>query len=122
MEIRKLLNGKYEFINESKGNRQGFYHRVVLHKNICETHIELADKKVQYYNRTWECYQFQTAMQSCIRDLIKDKETRFLNLCKEKYNIKRLTQAKREQALKTFEELEEIKELRQCYAELEYRG
>ena len=118
MEIRKLSNG-YQFVNNSRGNRSGFIHETTLFNNIG---LEVGTYKIQYYNRTWECYQFQTVMQSCISKIIEDKKNNFIRLAKEKYNIKRLTKEKREQAERVFEEMEQIKELRKIYKELDYRA
>jgi hypothetical protein len=118
MEIRKLSNG-YQFVNNSRGNRSGFVHETTLFNN---NGLEVGNYKIQYYNRTWECYQFQTVMKNCISKIIEEKKDNFIRLAKEKYNIKRLTKEKREQAEQVFEEMEQIKELRKMYKELDNRA
>lgn len=67
MEIRKLSNG-YQFVNNSRGNRSGFVHETTLFNN---NGLEVGNYKVQYYNRTWECYQFQTVMKNCISKIME---------------------------------------------------
>lgn len=113
METKVLKKG-YEFVNENGGNRVGFYHKSTLLKNG----YEIAVAKVQYYNRTWECYTYQTSMKKCISNLLEEKKERFINNYKYNNNIKRLTQSRKEQVLKDFEELEGVKELNEIYATL----
>lgn len=108
------VNG-YEFINEYKKTKNGFCHKTILrdrNRNI------IANYKVNYYNRTWERYTFQTVMMGCISSLIENKFDDFLRLAKEKYGIKRLSKEKKEQARKVFENLTEIKELQEVYYNL----
>lgn len=117
MEIRELSNG-FKFVNNSRGNRSGFVHETTLLSN---NGLEVGTYKIQYYNRTWECYQYQTVMRSCIHDIIEKRKENFIKLAKEQYNIKRLTKEKRKQAEAVFENMEQIKELRKMYEELENR-
>ena len=58
---------------ESRGNRSGFFHRVQVLNKFGECLIE---KKVQYYNRTWECYTFQSAMRQA-----QEKLEKYLTKC-----------------------------------------
>ena len=53
----KVNDKDYQFINAYRKNRSGFVHE-------CELHIgfQVFDAKCQYYNRTWECYTYQTVM------------------------------------------------------------
>ena len=108
------VNG-YEFINEFGGTRNGFYHKTILKD---KNGNEIADYKVNYCNRTWESYTFQSVMKNCVYTLIENKFVDFLRLAKEKYGIKRLSKTKKEQARKVFEGLTEIKELQKVYCEL----
>lgn len=108
------VNG-YEFINEFGDTRNGFYHKTIL-KN--KNGNVIAENKINYLNRTWERYTFQTVMMGCISSLIENKFDDFLRLAKEKYGIKRLSKTKKEQARKVFEELTEIKELQEVYNNL----
>lgn len=113
MEIKKLKND-YQFVNEGKGNRVGFYHKSILFKGT----RQIAEYKIQYYNRTWECYRFQTCMKNCISNYIDKELERYIQRYKKENNITRLISAKRDEATKQFEEQAEIKELREIYKEL----
>ena len=117
MEIRKLKNG-YQFVNNWKSNRSGFVHETTLFN---EYGRELGRYKCQYYNRTWECYEYQTVMKNCIYDLIEKKKKAFIQRSKEKKGIKRLLQKEKEIILQHFEQLKQTKEYRQIYKELDNR-
>ena len=90
MELRKITinDSEYIFINESKSNKRGFYHKTTLFVND----VELTTQKVQYYNRTWEMYPFESVMRKAINTLIEELESDFIKHYKNKYNITRLTQ------------------------------
>lgn len=111
--LKKEINGvEYEFVNESRGNRSGFVHESKLFKDG----RLIGERKVQYYNRTWECYRYQTVMIGLIRCLIDSYEEKFKNRWKDEHNVKRLTQAKKESMLEDLKnnppkEYVELKEL-----------
>lgn len=92
--IKKEINGnEYTFINSFRGNRSGFVHETQLFKN----NNPIGDAKVQYYNRTWESYEYQSVMKRCVYELMELAEQKFFNAWKNERNIKRLTQAKRDE-------------------------
>lgn len=116
MEIKEIMvNGnRYTFTNEFKSNRQGFKHLTTVFWNG----RELGDYSKQYYNRTWESYEYQSVMRGCINNLIEKHYNNFIDVYKGKYNINRLIKAKREDADREFNELAEVKEFKQVLAEL----
>jgi len=57
----------YSFILSSKGNKCGFIHKATLY----EGERELTSRQVQYYNRTWEEYQFQAVMKLVVEKALK---------------------------------------------------
>ena len=71
-------NKDYQFINAYRKNRSGFVHE-------CELHIgaQVFDAKCQYYNRTWECYTYQSVMVEALHNYREYVESvlknRFLN-------------------------------------------
>ena len=72
-KIKKLENMKHEFqfVNEWGRTRNGFYHKstlFMLYDNGGSCDVNTA--KVNYLNRTWESYNFQTSMQRCVLDFI----------------------------------------------------
>lgn len=90
--IKKNINGnEYLFINHSRSNRSGFVHETELFKN----NSLIAEDKIQYYNRTWECYRYQTVMRSVISRLTENLKDNFISNWKENHGIKRLTETKR---------------------------
>ena len=95
MEIRKITinDREYTFINESKSNYKGFYHKTTL---LVNNDVELTTQKIQYYNRTWEIYTFYSVMNKAINTLIEELESDFIKNYKEEYKISRLTQKEME--------------------------
>lgn len=84
---------KYEIVNNSRGNRSGFVHEstIFLHG------VEIITNKVQYYNRTWECFEFQSSMSGAIYKLLDMATDRITKQFKQQNNIKRLTEKTRTQ-------------------------
>ena len=68
------LNEKYNVVCNSESTRTGFRHVATLHKNG----FSIAKSKCLYYNRTWECYEFESV-------LVKIIEDNFTGTEKEKY-------------------------------------
>ena len=91
MNITKNINGnEYSFINHSRSNRSGFVHETKLYKN----NSLIAENKVQYYNRTWEVYTYQTVMKGAVYALMDAEFEAFKADYKIQHDIKRLTKAK----------------------------
>ena len=100
----KIINGnEYTFINNSRGNRSGFVHETKLYKN----NALIGQNKVQYYNRTWECYTYQSVMKGVVYTLINAEYEAFKNEYKERHNIKRLTKAKETEVYKELSLIEQ---------------
>lgn len=95
METTKIIvNGKeYLFVNESKGNRNGFKHCTTLLIN----NNEVADVAIQYYNRTWETYRYRTSMCKAIQQMIDCRKSRLESDFRRNYNISRMTKQRREE-------------------------
>jgi transcription antitermination factor NusG len=89
MEIKKLNinNNEYEFVNEFKSTRNGFKHITTLFLNG----YKLGDATINYINRTWEMYEYQSVMKKVVNELIHEIETDFIEHYKSKHNISRLT-------------------------------
>ena len=117
MTIRKITaNGnEYEFINDSRNTRSGFAHDTTLFRNG----EEIGRATAIYYNRTWERYRYQTAMQICINDIIEKKYEDYIKFFKEFFCIKRLTSERRVEADRNFYECIDIKELQEVCKQLE---
>lgn len=101
MDIRKeIINGKeYMFVNSFRGNRSGFVHETTLLRDG----REIGCYKIQYYNRTWERYTYQSVMVGCVRELLDDCREAFERAWRNDHGVKRMTEAKREEMNRDFE-------------------
>ena len=69
MIYNKEINGvKFTLVCESWCTRYSWGHEVTLYKN---DYAKIGRAKIRYYNRTWECYQYQSAIQRVIYDAIQ---------------------------------------------------
>lgn len=78
---------KYEFICMSEKNYNGFKHIARLYVdgefvNRCER---------QYYNRTWEMYDYQSVMMDIIKEQIEYLNTFYIEKFKTEKGYKRMT-------------------------------
>lgn len=91
---RKTINGnEYAFYNSFRGNRSGFVHETELYRNgILE-----GTNKIQYYNRTWESYEYQSVMRRCVSKLLEECKEAYKTAWKNDHGIKRLTESKRKE-------------------------
>ena len=114
MTIKKYVatsdNGNYEFVCESVGTRSGFAHNVTMFRNG----YELLKHRVNYLNRTWECWQFQTAIRGAINTLEEREKERAKAMYKSVNNISRLTAKRKlelEERYKTNSRIQACEEL-----------
>ncbi len=108
---KSINNNEYMFFNHSRSNHSGFVHETELYKND----RLIGEYKIQYYNRTWECYQFQSVMRGVINSLIAEAKEEYKNAYKKAHNIKRLTEAKRAEMQTEFEKDTFVNELENLY-------
>lgn len=92
--LKKLLiNGKEVTFNcKAKKTKNGFAHE-------CEMHVNgnwYSKVKVNYYNRTWEAYQFQTAMKNAVYDVLEVLYKATEMTLKFSENWKRISKGRRE--------------------------
>lgn len=114
---KKEINGnEYSFYNSSRGNRSGFVHESKLYKNG----RLIGQNKIQYYNRTWECYTYQSVMKGIVGYLLEDIENEYKVNYKLINNIKRLTEARKNEMIKAFSENTPVEylELAELYSQL----
>jgi hypothetical protein len=93
-----------EFINKSVGTKNGFAHISQLF-NDGEL---LAEVKLNYLNRTWEAYQFQSSMQQAVHMAIEAEVLREKSL----RGISSLTKAKREEIINESKLIQQLKEIK----------
>lgn len=94
MEIRKFTVGDYdyEFVCESGNTRNGFYHKASLFKSNKDSSWKIAESKVNYLNRTWESYRYQTAMSNALYDYSNERYERLLKDFKNSRGYAKMTQ------------------------------
>ena len=117
MDIRTIkVNGKeYNFLCNWRKNRSGFVHEVELKNADGWT---LSNFKVQYYNRTWERYRYQSAMSGCVSALESDRKELLKRNFMTEHNYKKLTESRRVDLEKVYNEDSELKELANLYSEV----
>lgn len=70
MIYNKEINGvKFTLVCESWQNKKSWGHKVSLYRNYS---FLVGSANIRYYNRTWECYQYQTAIKSVIYNAIEE--------------------------------------------------
>lgn len=114
MEIRKVnFKGReYQIINESWSNSYAWGHKSTLLRNG----VELASTKVRYYNRTWECYQYQTSMYRVVNQYLDEIEREYINNYKIEKEIERFKRGEKARVIEEFKttplylEIQEIRE------------
>lgn len=115
---KSINNNEYEFINSSRGNRSGFVHETRLYKNG----DLIGEHKIQYYNRTWESYQYESVMKGLVNILLGCEFDRFKAYWKQKHNVKRLTKAKESEMMQDLAKYKPAfyEDLQQLYHSLNY--
>ena len=75
--------------------------------------------KIRYYNRTWECYQYQSVIKSVISDYLNYLLNEYVDDYKADNNIKRLKKSIRDELVKQCKESNEFyQKLETFYKEL----
>lgn len=103
----KINNNTYELLCETWETYRAWGHRVILLRND----VELNERKIRYYNRTWECYRYQTCMSACILDYREKELQFFLDRYKFDNNISRFKKGEKVKAIALFFEQLRTKEI-----------
>ena len=74
--------------------------------------------KIRYYNRTWECYQYQSVIKSVLNDYIDYLIKDYINDYKTQNNITRLKSQQREELIKQAKQTPLVEKLETFYKEL----
>lgn len=83
----------FSFVNESKNTRNGFSHNTHLFLN--DHYLESG--KINYINRTWESYQYQTSMYQAVKNYLNAIIERYKRWFLEKNNYKRMTKERKKE-------------------------
>lgn len=113
---KSINNNEYTFVNRSLSNRSGFVHETELYQND----RFIGAYRIQYYNRTWECYQFQSVMRGVLNTIIGEEFEAFKTNWKRYNNVKRLTKQKHEAMMQDYTDNKPsfIEELEKLYTML----
>lgn len=89
MELIKIAvdDNEYTFVNETESTRSGFCHKSTLFNQYGSA---IGNNRVNYYNRTWESYRYQTVMRGVVSGLIENRESVLKNDFKAVKGIKSL--------------------------------
>lgn len=69
MIYNKVIDGvKFTFVCETWNTRNSWGHKVTLYRG---DFLEVDRAKIRYYNRTWECYLYQSVILNVIFDVIE---------------------------------------------------
>lgn len=106
MELKKyqIRKNEYTFVCEYWETSRAWGHKVTLFKND----YEMATNKVRYYNRTWECYRYQSCMRGAVCKAIEYYKQNAVDNYKYLHDITRLKQEEKD---KIYAENEIIQEL-----------
>ena len=83
----------YTFVNETVNTRNGFAHI----SRLFIDGIQVSENKVNYLNRTWEQYRYQTAMMGAVHKLIKERKDDLERAFKHANGIKKMTESRRKE-------------------------
>lgn len=112
-----INNHPFRFDCRSWGTRSGFAHGAEL--TDTGRWERLAEEKCYYLNRTWECYNFQTAMLGAIRKAQNNEVTRVWNGLQRTNGWQKITAKRREALDKALAESEYFTTLKALYEEVE---
>lgn len=103
------VNGnKYTFVGETWERCNAWGHKCTLFVNNNEYETE----KCRYYNRTWECYTYQSVCIGCIIKLINKLIESEKYCFKHDYGYKRMTKERKERFEKKLQKNERMNELK----------
>ena len=109
--VKKIGNAEFTFWLNSRNNRSGFVHECELYmENEC-----LAKEKMQYYNRTWECYRFQSVMLGAVQNAIDYAKQKMIDNAKAEHGWQKLTAERRKIMEQEFEQNGGLKTLEELY-------
>jgi len=110
----EINNTRFEFVCNSRSTRNGFAH---------DCNLFINDNREQtahcyYLNRTWECWQYQTACITAINQEIEWYTNRMLDKFKNENGYNRMTGKRRIEFDRYLQEIPYIKTLKECKTEL----
>lgn len=111
---QKTNKHKILFLNRYWETRDSWGHETEL---IIDG-MNKAYNKVRYYNRTWECYRFQSCMLGCVQGCLESIYEREKYFYKQEHDIKRLTGNNLKEFEKYYNSLDMVQTLRKVLKKL----
>lgn len=113
MEIRqkRINNRKWQLVNETWETSRAWGHKTTV---LCNGFNEI-EHSVRYYNRTWECYRYQTCMFGAVETLREQEQDRFIENYKEEKGIYRFKKGEKEQVIKEFNKTQMARDLNKLH-------
>lgn len=91
--LRKKINkSNVKFLCVSGNTSSGFYHRVKFYVNDSLK----GESKINYYNRTWETFTYQTACNSALNVAYNDIYNDYIKRYKNELNKNRISQKEKD--------------------------
>ena len=117
MEIRtKNINGKrFEFANEYYETSYSWGHKSTLLING----YERESVKIRYYNRTWECYTYQSVMYKVLEQYKDRRLENYLNNYLYTNGKSRFGKGEKAKVIEEFKKSKEYKEIQKLHKAIE---
>lgn len=103
----KINGHEYLIHSRTVNSRTGFAHISTLVRDG----NEIETKRVNYYNRTWESYQYQTSMRLVVEAAMKRELDSLIDHYKRESGLRRLSAAKKEELSNSTTLMLDLKEL-----------
>lgn len=106
---------EFKIVAHSYETRNSWGHKAELLINNKQT---LNTYKIRYYNRTWECYRYQSVIKSVLDDYMTQIINEYINDYKDTNNIKRLNNNLKQQLTDQAKQTPLFEKLNTFYGEL----
>lgn len=121
MEIKKIKcksGNEYNIVNEYWETSNSWGHKSTL----IAPWGEVESKKVRYYNRTWECYTYQSCMSNLIGTILENNLKSYITQVKEIRGITRLLKGTREEIENDWNNKEYTQDLKEIQERIKNRN
>lgn len=102
MQIFSYKN--FKIVGDTYSNSRSWGHTAVVFKDD----YELSRSKIRYYNRTWECYTYQSVILDALYDAIKLRQSRLIADYKDTTGVSRVTKHKKDEIIECDKEIIEL--------------
>jgi hypothetical protein len=106
---------EFKIVAYSYETRNSWGHKAELINN---NNYTLNTYKITYYNRTWECYQYQSVIKSVLSDYMTQLINDYIDDYKQQNSIKRLNHNLREELTRQVKQTPLFEKINTFYGEL----